>query len=257
MQSLVKRLQRVDPARFQKSWEWVEDESIRDSIRVVLTPTHSHWSRMAPAWAAGYAVPQTGLIVIFPERVVGYPYDSLETVLVHEVAHILIGRAARGNPIPRWFDEGLAMVASRTWALEDQARLTWALVAAEPVSFADIDGLFGKDRASANRGYTLADAIVRYCIHAYGPSWPHRMLRSIAHGATFHEALLQTTSRPVSQVEAAFWATQTLWSRWIPVLASSAVLWIGIVALAIWVFKKQRRRAEAVRKQWQEEDPDL
>jgi hypothetical protein len=55
---------------------------------------------------------------------------GLEAVLCHEVAHILIARAADGRAVPRWFNEGLAVVAERAWHFEDRWQLASALVSA-------------------------------------------------------------------------------------------------------------------------------
>ena len=72
---------------------------------------------MSP-WTAGFAIGNDGLIVLFPARSPRYPHDTLEDVLRHEVAHVLIDRAARGQRVPRWFHEGLAIVVERPWRLE-------------------------------------------------------------------------------------------------------------------------------------------
>jgi hypothetical protein len=45
---------------------------------------------------------------------------------------VLITRAAGGRPVPRWFHEGLAMAAERTWGFEDQARLFQELTLVAP-----------------------------------------------------------------------------------------------------------------------------
>ena len=47
-------------------------------------------------------------IVVFPARAGAYPYDSLESVVWHEVVHLALSAPA-GNQSPRWFHEGVAM----------------------------------------------------------------------------------------------------------------------------------------------------
>src|ERR1019366_726846 len=71
-------------------------------IRVVLAPESSPFARAAPAWVSGDTD------------------GGLEEVLAPEVAHVLIPRASGGRRVPRWFDEGLAMLAARSWRLRDQ-----------------------------------------------------------------------------------------------------------------------------------------
>jgi hypothetical protein len=93
------------------------------AIRVVLASETSDWAHQVPSSTAGFAVAEDNLVVLFPSRSPTYPQDSLEDVLHHEVAHVLIARAADGRPVPRWFNEGLAMALERTWGLQDEARL--------------------------------------------------------------------------------------------------------------------------------------
>ena len=227
-----------------------------EPIRIIVASEQSDWAQRAPTWASGYALSRLGIIVLFPERVVGYPYDSLENVLFHEVAHILTERAAQGQTIPRWFDEGIAMVAAHSWDLEDRARLTWATVTGNPISLAYLDSLFFKDGASAKQAYVLSYALVRYFIKKFGREWPRHMLASLAAGLSFEEAFLRTTFTPLNRAEAGFWTNQTVWTRWVPAVTSSVVLWVGILGLALYAFKKQRQRAEALKRQWKEEDFD-
>ena len=225
-----------------------------DPIRVVVATEQSEWAHRAPSWASGYALSRVGIIVIFPERVVAYPYDSLENVLSHEVAHILTTRAAKGQFIPRWFDEGLAMVAAHSWDFEDGARLTWAMVIGEPISLEHLDRLFHQDSASAKKAYVLSHAVVRFFIQEFGQDWPRKMLAAVSQGLSFQDAFFRTTFRPLDKAEAAFWANQTVWTRWVPAVTSTLALWLGIVGLAIYAFRKQRQRAKALTRQWQEED---
>src|SRR4029077_5989874 len=102
-------------------------------------------ARQVPRSTAGFAVSEDNLVVLFPSRSPTYPQDSLEDVLHHEVAHVLIARAAGGRPVPRWFHEGLAMAAERTWGLEDEARQLQELTFVEPTSLDNVNALFDGD----------------------------------------------------------------------------------------------------------------
>ena len=254
LQPFLVRLQKLDPSRFQASMQLVGLSHAGEPIRVIVATEHSEWARHAPNWASGYALSRLGIIVILPERIVTYPYDSLEHVLSHEVAHILTERAANGHTMPRWFDEGLAMVAAHSWDFEERARLTWAMVTGDPVSLDTLDTLFHRNGSSARQAYVLSHALVRFFIQEFGREWPRRMLADLAQGLTFEESFVHTTFLPLERAEARFWANQTVWTRWVPAVTSSAVLWVGILGLAWYAFKKQRQRAEALKRKWKEEN---
>ena len=254
LQATLTRLERIDQSRFQESLDLVGLSRAGEPIRVVVASEQSEWAQNAPVWASGYANPSREMIVILPHRVVAYPYDSLENVLFHEVAHIFNARAARGQIIPRWFDEGLAMISARAWDFEDGARLTWAIVMGNPVSLETLDALFHEDQGSARKAYVLSHALVRFFIHEFGRDWPRKMFAFISQGVSFQEAFFRTTFKPLHKAEAAFWANQTVWTRWAPAVTSTIALWLGILGLALYVFRKQRQRAKTLKRQWQEED---
>ena len=54
---------------------------------------------------SGYALSRESVVVLLPERILSYPHGSLEEVLRHELAHVLIARAAGQRPVPRWLNE--------------------------------------------------------------------------------------------------------------------------------------------------------
>ena len=111
-------------------------------IRTLLLSEQSATAQNTPSWVAGFADPQNDVVIIFPERVGSYPYRSLEGVLFHEVAHILISRTANGRSVPRWFNEGLASAAEQSWSLEDRSRFAWELFVGSDMTITQLESLF-------------------------------------------------------------------------------------------------------------------
>jgi hypothetical protein len=220
------------------------------AIRVVLADERSDLARHAPTWVAGYALGQLSTIVLFPARVPSYPDRTLETLLLHEVTHVLVCRAAAGRPVPRWLDEGLATVAAREWALEDRARTAVALIGYRPRSVAEIDAGFSGDAAAAARAYALSAAFVRFLLQHYGRESAGRVLALLAGGTPFGDAFHQAVGVPLPEVEEAYFQREALWGTWVPFLTSSTALWIGITALALLAIRSRRRRDAEIRERW-------
>lgn len=220
----------------------------------MLAPEDSELARTTSSWIAGFAHGATGTVVLFPSRSLRYPHDSLEAVLHHEVAHILIVRAAGGRAVPRWFNEGLAVVAERAWHFEDRWQLAWALVSADQVRMDEVNDLFEAGSSGADRAYALASAFVRHIIDTQGSDAPARILAGVASGVSFDVAFEQATGRSLVDAERSFHAELTSWTRRLPFLTSPSVLWMIVTLLALFaIYVRYRRRAERRRK-WAEED---
>jgi hypothetical protein len=223
-------------------------------IRVVLAPEGSDLARAAPRWVAGYAYGALGTVVLFPGRTPPYPESSFEELLHHEIAHVLIVRAAGYREVPRWFHEGLAMVAGRAWGLGDRARVTLALLPPRDLTLAEVDTWFGAGEGRAARAYALSGAFVRDLLHRHGEDVAARLLARVAAGVPFAAAFGEATGQTLAAAEAAFWRRQDLWSRWVPLVTSSATLWIGVTLLALYAIRRRRQRDAALFARWQAEE---
>ena len=223
-------------------------------ITVTLVPEDGPVARQAPSWVAGFAIADASQIVIFPARTPSYPYDSMESLLHHEVTHVLVGRAAPGANIPRWFHEGLAMALERTWGLRDHSEAAMAVVLGEG-SLATLDDDFRGGPASAARAYGVAGAFVRDLIGRHGAGFPARLLASLAGGAPFDDAFRVATSTTLAEAERLFWR-DSWWYRVVPFLTSSLVLWMVIVLLAISARRRRAMRRRVLRERWEAEERD-
>lgn len=214
-------------------------------IRVLLAPESSPLARSAPAWVSGYTDGASNAVVILPERTPSYPDGGLEEVLAHEVAHVLIHRASGGRRVPRWFNEGVAMLAARSWRLRDQTQLALGLLWGPRVPLWKLDDLFQGDRRQVERGYALSGTLVGDLLERYGPSVPRIVLARMARGDGFDEALHGATGATIVEIGEAFVERQATLKRWIPILTSTAALWCAISVLAIVAgIRKRRRRVE-------------
>ena len=254
LEPLATRLEGMNPASLQHIMDFMGLQHPGPPIIVILAPNGSPLAQEAPAWMSGYAMGHASTIVLFTDRTLTYPNDSLNDVFLHEVAHILAHRAAGELPLPRWFDEGLAMMAARSWDLEDRARLVWAMVSGTEVSLNELNSLFVSDDTSVRRAYVLAHAFTLDLLEHTRVDVPKQILAKVRQGLSFPEAFAQSTFMTLSQAEEEFWSRQTLWNRWVPVATSSGMVWLTITLLAFWAFTKQRRRSAAIKKQWREDD---
>ena len=248
------RVRRLDREQLRSIVQLVGLDDPGPPIRVVLAPEDSEVARATPPWIAGFARGATDTVVLFPSRSPRYPHDSIEAVLRHEVAHILIARAADRQTVPRWFDEGLAMVAERTWQFEDRWQLVWALVSTDQLRMDHVNDRFASGSRAMGRAYALASAFVQHIIDTHGTDAPARILAGVASGAPFEAAFARATGRSLSDAERTYHAELTSWTRKLSLLTSPLVLWMMVTVLALAVIYVSRRRSAERRRKWAEED---
>lgn len=228
-------------------------------MRVVLAPGESDVARQTPGWVSGFANGDTRTIVLFPDRVSRYPDDSLRTLVHHEVTHVLVAEAARGRPVPRWFNEGVATVAAREWGIEDRARYAAAVVGRGPRTVDALDHGFAEGGRRVTRAYALSAAFVRWLRVEYDEFVTARILELLGRDMAFSEAFVRATGDTLERAEHRFFVREALWHTWVPFLTSSGVLWAAITALAIIAIRRRRSKSAAMRELWdvEEEEMDL
>jgi hypothetical protein len=223
------------------------------AVKVILAPESGALARAAPSWVAGYARGDVSAVVLFPSRVPAYPDRSLEELLGHEVAHLMIYRAAAGRPLPRWFHEGLSMLAEQAWGLEDRGRLALAVLVRGRSDLAALDRLFANPE-QVHRAYTLAGALVRDLVNRHGPEFPAALLASVAAGADFESAFESAAGESLDRAANSFWRRFTFWYRWFPFLTSSTALWLAVTVLALVAVRRRRDRTRLIEEKWRLEE---
>jgi hypothetical protein len=252
LQPVATQIGRFDAARLVNVMRLVGLADPGPPIAVVLATEDSNVGRRTPNWIGGFADGSAGVIVLFPARAPSYPSDSMEELLHHEVAHILIARAAPGALVPRWFHEGLAMAAERRWRFEDHTRLALATIRPQrSVRQLDDDFDGGPDRAA--RAYGVSGAFVRDLIRRHGAGLPARLLARLKAGDSFEQAFAASTGSSLSEAEAVFWR-YSWWNQVVPFVTSTLAIWMGIVLLALYAMRRRTAHRAALRRRWEEEE---
>jgi len=248
------RLESFDPQRLTDVERLVGLTDPGGAIHVLLATESSDWGRQVSPWIAGFALDRSDLVVLFPARSPGYPHDTFEDVLRHEVAHVLIRRAAGGQPVPRWFNEGVAMAAEHGWRFEDQTQLLYQLVLGSRTDLRELDRLFEGDHSDQTRAYALAGAFVRHVFERHGSTVAAEILIRVRGGHPFDIAFADVTGMAPSAAESEFWQSQRIWSTWVPIITSSATLWAAVTLLAILAIRRRRQKNAEIEKRWEEEE---
>jgi hypothetical protein len=226
----------------------------REPIRVLLVPDDAPLALRTPVWISGYARGSDRLVVLFPDRVPSYPDRSLEALVRHEIAHVMVDEAAGHRSLPRWFHEGVATVAANEWGIEDRARYALAVVGRAERSADDLDRAFAAGGRRAARAYALSSAFVRDLQRRHGVDVTARVLAEVRAGHPFRPAYRRATGEGLEFAELMFFGKRAFWTTWVPFLTSSVALWMGITVLALWAFRRRRLRRAELYERWEAEE---
>jgi hypothetical protein len=251
---LSERLRGVEPAALGRALAAAGLE-LPPRVHLTLLAEEDPRARAAPRWMVARAF-GVDTIVIFPSRISAYPYDSLESVFLHEITHLALNARAGGRPLPRWFHEGVAVSVESGWGIGSQARLL--LAAARGPAIDDVSRLFrSESQPDTTTAYLLAAALVEDLRDRHGLDLPGRIAAHVSRGAAFEEAFRRETGEGVDAAAARAWRTYR-GLRWLPVVTGAAGLWGWILVLAFVAFAVRLHRRRERRRRWQEEEgPDV
>ena len=226
--------------------------TVPPEIRMTLIAEDDPRARATPTWIVGLASGRHD-IAIFAERIGSYPYDSLESVVWHEVVHLALSAQAGDHPLPRWFHEGVAMSVEQGWGVTSQVQLL--LAAGGSAGLADLERLFNSaTQPETATAYLLAAALVSDVRQRHGAAVPGAIVNRVARGASFAEAFTLETGDTPDEAAARTWQVYRRWTSWIPVATSAISLWIGILVLAVVAFLATLRKRWQRRRQWDREE---
>ena len=207
-----------------------------------------------PWWAAGYTIPSLRLCVIRMSMAGRYPYGSIEAVLAHEAAHLMVHDS--GTRIPLWFEEGIATAEGRRFEFRDMLAFSGSLLTADLPHLAELDSSFHASSAEAQLAYAGSHAFVARTMRDHGPAVVREILRA-ARDRPFEAAWQQATGTSLREAESAWRRTSLIRYRWIPLLSASSTLWIAIMLLSIVVGARKRAAARRTRDRWAREEREL
>jgi hypothetical protein len=221
------------------------------AVHLILVGDEHPVAGRTPTWIAGQAF-GTDTIIIYPQRIGSYPYDSLESVVLHEFVHLALNVRAGGGVLPRWFHEGVAVSVESGWGIGSQARLLWA--AAHDPAINDVAMLFESGAIpETTTAYLLSAALIEDVRRRHGLAVPGAIAARVAAGDVFDVAFARETGETVNEAAAQAWRVYR-GLRWLPIITSASGLWGAILVLAVIAFAVRIRRRWQRRRVWDEEE---
>ena len=236
-------------AGYVPAW-WSEiEQALAGDLDDNLTISYvTHSGRIAdatgvPVWAAGVAHSASGEIVIAQHAPDGSRTD-LDSLLRHELAHVALHRATGGQPIPRWFHEGIAESFGNGVDLLRSQTLAGAIFGPGVPPLEQLeDNIRGSDPISATVGYAAARDFVNYLRDrdASDGAQVRQLLTEIRHGHSFDAALVKVYGKALVELDSEWRSGLTGRYSWFPVISSGGLPFAVLSPLMVVAMIRRRR----------------
>lgn len=244
------------------------------AFHIVLAPGESAFrqavvemaGREPPTWALAIAIPGSDQVVVRADRVGAVGPDNLGATMLHEMAHLAVGRAIRtsgGRRLPRWFEEGVAeWVAGRDPGREERHRLRQAARSGRLPPLRTLDRAMPDHDHAAGIAYLATASYVRHLDATHGADALRRLLRETAIRG-HEEAVRLVLGRSAADVEAAWRTSLTRPSALeealdtLTALYTSGGIYAGMAVLAILAFARYLLRRRRLLRAMEAEEPPL
>lgn len=189
----------------------------------------------APRWAAGMAHPRGNLVVL---DATALRRDGGIRLIRHELAHVAL--AAFGGPdLPRWFQEGFAVIAAGEW--DTASALAMVRVAREQTPMRALEFGFPDVPGDVPMAYAQSASFVEHLLRKGGRAGFVSLIEKVRDGMPFDEALAASIG-PREALESE-WREQISfrWS-WLPVVSGTGTLFVVAAVLCVLGWRRRRRQ---------------
>ncbi len=241
--------------------------SFTAGITVYIAPDKKSFLAMQPAgarvprWAIGVAYPLKNRIYLLKG-----PRIDIERTFRHELSHILLGQAFGGkHRVPRWLDEGLAIIQAGEWSLDRLSKMTFAVLTDRLLPMESLAERFPVDLRKAEIAYCQSFYFISFLKGEFGEAAFQRFLKEYSKYKDFERAIWETYRIGWYTMESRWLKYLSLRFSWIPILTSSGFLWFIAGLVFIWGYLRKKQKSRQKLQQWAleeralygDDDPDL
>lgn len=231
---------------------------IPDTITVMVASRREQFDSVVgghfPDWGAGCALPARQTVVILNPHL--FPLQiSLVEVLRHELAHIYLYQLVGGTRIPRWMDEGFAMLVGHQWIFGDDWLVARAVFSRETLPLAHIEGLNRYREGKARLSYAQSYLAMKYLLETYGWESFLFFLRETRTSNDWDQAFMTAIGLDYAGYQAEFETFLEEKYNWASLFSDTVLMWILLVLLLLVLYLFKRHRAKKTEEEWERAAP--
>jgi hypothetical protein len=231
-------------------------QPVLKSVRVDIARTPGEMETLAPvgapypAYAEGVAYSEIGLVLlVLNPRHANANYD-LKQVFRHELAHVALHDAVGGREVPRWFNEGFAVLASGESSFDRMTELWTATLADRLLTLSEVERTFPSDESKVGVAYAQAADVVRFLVRRQEEHRFRALVQSLREGHDLDAAARQAYGIDLGTLEHEWREDVSKRYTFWPVFFSGTAVWGLVLGLFVIGWRKRRKRARVTLERW-------
>lgn len=232
----------------------------RRALTVFLCPTQQIFDRLTgnaiPHWGHAVADPLRWRIILKSPGASATNQLEIETIR-HELAHLTLAEMAEPHHLPRWFNEGAAIVLAGETRHVSPTVISRAMLTRNLVSFEEIEELLSFPDARAVLAYSESFHAVKFLTQKYGADAIARFAGAIAQQPDSRTAFQHAFGADLWEFEVAYFDHLRQHFRWYFLLDDEFLFGGIILVLVIAGFIVTRIRARRKIAEWEEQELGL
>ena len=206
-----------------------------------------------PEWGGGGAI-GGDTIVIPVDRTTAFYNNDINRILLHEMVHSALSRAYGYLRVPRWFHEGMAMALSGEINFDQQVQLSRAILTRALIPLDSIKYMNRFSRERAGIAYSQSHFAVNFLLTTYGREVIPELLAASRKRRSFSDACFDVFGLTTKELDELLKKEMNKKFRVFYLFADYALLWIGILLLAVLAFVVTMIRNRKKRARFEEEE---
>ena len=185
-----------------------------------------------PDWGAAAAIPARRRMIFKSPSSFNLNREFSE-MLAHEYTHLVMAERVAYRPLPRWFDEGMAMTVSSEWSWSDNLAMSQAAVFGQYVPLNEIERVNRFSESKAHVAYAESYLTVKYLFDEYGVNAVNLLLDRLEAGDSIDSALRQSTGSNLEEFQAEVWATFEPQFNLLSLFMDTIYFWVVLAVILI------------------------
>jgi hypothetical protein len=207
-----------------------------------------------PDYAAGVAYPDLGLVLLSLTPVHNTPDHDLGQIFRHELGHIALSDAVGHHPVPRWFDEGLAVSVSGETSFARIQSLWLASAGDTLIPLKDLERAFPIEEYHAQLAYAEGADVLRFLVRREDAHRFRSLIEQLRNGSNLDRAVKDAYDVDLGTLEQEWREDAGRRYTVFPILFGGTFVWVLALGLFVWAWRRRKRRDRATLERWAREE---